>query len=63
MNRLEIIYTVNANMIKVLSQADKALIPDSCKHYLEEKDKSKQLYRQKKRTSGQQIGTASRRIA
>lgn len=48
MNRLEIIYTVIANMIKVLSQADTALIPDSCKHYLEENDKSKQLYRQKK---------------
>jgi hypothetical protein len=28
MNRLEIIYTVNANMIKVLSQADKVRISE-----------------------------------
>jgi len=48
MNRLELIYTVNANMIKVISQVDKALIPASCQHYLKEKDKSKQLYRLKK---------------
>jgi len=48
MNRLELIYTVNANMTKALLQTDKALIPASCQHYLEEKDKSKQLYRLKK---------------
>lgn len=48
MGRLEIIYTVNTNMVKVLSQTDTALLPASCQHYLEKKDKSNQLYRLKR---------------
>ncbi|MGV8149851.1 MAG: transposase [Alkaliphilus sp.] len=48
MSRLGIIYTVNSNMIKVLLQTNTALLPSSCQHYLEEKDKSNQLYRLKK---------------
>ncbi len=48
MSRLGIIYTVNTNIIKLLLQADTALLPASCQHYLEEKDKSNQLYRLKK---------------
>ncbi len=45
MNRLELIYTVNANMVK---QLDQYSIPPSCQHYLDKNDKNEQLYRLKK---------------
>lgn len=48
MGRLELIYTVNLNMVKVLAQEDASLIPESGKHYLEEKDKSAHIYKIKK---------------
>ncbi len=48
MNRLELIYTVNANMVKQLYQYDKECIPPSCQHYLDKSDKNDQLYRLKK---------------
>lgn len=48
MSRLGIIYAVNINMIKVILQTNATKLPASCQHYLEEKDKSNQLYRLKK---------------
>jgi hypothetical protein len=48
MNRLELIYTVNANMVKQLNQYNEASIPPSCQHYLDKSDKNEQLYRLKK---------------
>ena len=47
MGRLELIYTVNGNLVKMLRQAG-VPVPESCKHYLEEKDKADQIYRLKK---------------
>ncbi|MGI6097774.1 MAG: transposase [Dethiobacteria bacterium] len=45
MGRLELIYMVNLNMIKAMGKEDSSLIPESCSHYLEQKDKSKQIHR------------------
>jgi hypothetical protein len=48
MGRLELIYTVNANMVRVLKDEALKIIPESCAHYLQDKDKADQLYRLKK---------------
>ena len=48
MGRLELIYTVNLNMVKVLSEEDASLIPESCSHYLDSEDKTAQIYKIKK---------------
>jgi len=46
MGRLELIYTVNQAVVKMLSE-NKA-VPDALNHYLQEKDKSNHIYRLKK---------------
>lgn len=48
MGRLELIYTVNANMVYVLKDEAPDVIPESCMHYLQDKDKADQIYRLKK---------------
>ena len=48
MGRLELIYTVNRNVVKMLSDKAPASIPENCRHYLVEKDKANQIYRLKK---------------
>lgn len=48
MGRLELIYTVNAHMVKALAGLDEALVPKSCQHYQEKGDKNNQIYRLKK---------------
>ena len=48
MGRLELIYTVNNNMVKLLNEKSPGSIPETCRHYLEEKDKANQIYRLKK---------------
>jgi hypothetical protein len=48
MGRLELIYTVNCNVVKMLSDKAPASIPENCRHYLVEKDKANQIYRLKK---------------
>ena len=48
MGRLELIYTVNHNVVKLLKEHAEKQIPESCRHYLEEKDKANQIYRLKK---------------
>lgn len=48
MGRLELIYTVNGNMVEALKRQAYDLIPETCAHYLEDKDKANQIYRLKK---------------
>lgn len=48
MGRLELIYTTNANMVRLLAKQDEALIPESCRHYLDKQDKNDHIYRLKK---------------
>jgi len=48
MGRLELIYTVNANMVKVFLENAPDLLPECCSHYRQEKDKADQVYRLKK---------------
>lgn len=48
MGRLELIYTVNVNMMCVLKDEAPDVIPESCMHYLQDKDKADQIYRLKK---------------
>ncbi len=48
MGRLELIYTTNGNVAKQLAKLDETLIPESCRHYLEEHDKADHIYRLKK---------------
>lgn len=45
MGRLELIYTVNANMVKLFRAHDSSLLPPSFKHYGQEKDKADHVYR------------------
>ena len=48
MGRLELIYTTNANLVKKIAKVDENLIPEACRHYREENDKAKHIYRLKK---------------
>ena len=48
MGRLELIYTVNSNVVELLKEHAENKIPETCRHYLEEKDKPNQIYRLKK---------------
>jgi len=48
MGRLELIYTTNANLVKKIAKVDENLIPEACRHYREENDKVKHIYRLKK---------------
>lgn len=48
MGRLELIYTTNVNMVKQLAKLGEILIPESCRHYLEQQDKTDHIYRLKK---------------
>lgn len=48
MGRLELIYTVNDNVVALLTEHAETLIPETCRHYLLEKDKADQIYRLKK---------------
>ncbi len=50
--RLELIYTVNQNLVKML-QKEGVSVPSICEHYLEEKDKANQIYRLKKEEAPQ----------
>ncbi|HMA60394.1 MAG TPA: hypothetical protein VKN64_08890, partial [Halanaerobiales bacterium] len=45
MSRIELVYTVNANMIKKLKQLDKEAIPESCLSYLEKGHKKETVYK------------------
>ena len=55
MGRLELIYTVNLNMVKILSKNVPSSIPASCVHYLEEHDKNAYIYRAKKEEAPDKI--------
>jgi len=45
MSRIELVYTVNANLIKKLKQLDKEAIPESCLSYLEKGHKKETVYK------------------
>jgi len=45
MSRIELVYTVNANLIKKLKQLDKKAIPESCLNYLEKGYKKETIYK------------------
>lgn len=47
MGRLELVYTVNSNVVKALKKQDESLLPESCKHYLLKEDKNDHIYRTK----------------
>ncbi len=48
MGRLELIYTVNNNVVELLKEHAENQVPETCQHYLSEKDKANQIYRLKK---------------
>ena len=48
MGRLELIYTTNLNLVKEIYRVDENLVPQACRHYLEENDKAEHIYRLKK---------------
>lgn len=52
MGRLELIYTTNANMVKVIAKQEEALIPKSCRHYLNKQAKNDHIYRLTKEEVG-----------
>jgi len=45
MSRIELVYTVNANLIKKLKQLDKDSIPESCNGYLKKGHKKETIYK------------------
>ncbi len=48
MGRLELVYSVNQNMVKLLKEKAPDLIPLNLEHYCEKKDQANQIYRLKK---------------
>jgi len=47
MGRLELVYSVNANVVRALRKHEEDLVPDSCQHYLNSDDKNDHIYRTK----------------
>jgi hypothetical protein len=45
MGRMELFYTVNANVVKALNKHDENLLPETCQHYLRKDDKNDHIYR------------------
>jgi hypothetical protein len=45
LSRIELVYTVNANLIKKLNQLDKVSIPESCLSYLDKGHKNETIYK------------------
>ena len=51
LSRIELVYTVNANLIKKLNQLDKAVIPESCLSYLDKGHKNETIYKTRDKDS------------
>src|SRR6056297_400330 len=51
LSRIELVYTVNANLIKKLNQLDKVAIPDSCLSYLDKGHKNETIYKTRDKDS------------
>ncbi|MDO9574859.1 MAG: transposase [Candidatus Contubernalis sp.] len=45
LSRIELVYSVNAKFVKRLNQIDSAMIPETCKEYLEKGHKNETIYR------------------
>lgn len=45
LSRIELVYAVNAKVVKRLNQIDSAIIPEACKAYLESGHKNETIYR------------------
>ena len=45
LSRIELVYTVNANLIKKFNQLDKASLPENCLSYLEKGHKNETIYK------------------
>lgn len=45
LSRIELVYSVNANLVKVLSQLAKDIIPEDCQAYLEAGHKNETIYK------------------
>ena len=58
MTRLELVYTVVANCVKLLSKADKSLIPDDIKHYLKGDDYNRVIYYAKDEQLNDRLSTS-----
>jgi len=51
LSRIELVYTVNANLIKNLNQLDKAVIPENCLSYLDKGHKNETIYKTRDKDS------------
>ena len=58
MTRLELVYTVVANCIKLLNKTDESLIPDDMKHYLKDDDYNKVIYYAKDEQLNDRLGAS-----
>lgn len=58
MTRLELIYTVVANCIKLLGKTDESLIPDDMKHYLKDDDYNRVIYYARDEELNDRLGTS-----
>lgn len=51
LSRIELVYTVNANLIKKLNQLDEAAIPENCLSYLDKGHKNETIYKTRDKDS------------
>ncbi len=51
LSKIELVYTVNTNLIKKLNQLDKAAIPESCLSYLDKDHKNEIIYKTRDKES------------
>ncbi|RCW77915.1 transposase-like protein DUF772 [Halanaerobium sp. DL-01] len=51
LSRIELVYTVNANLIKKFNQLDNAAIPESCLSYLDKGHKNETIYKTRDKES------------
>ena len=58
MTRLELIYTVVANCVKLLNKTDSTLVPDDMKHYLKDEDYNKVIYYAKDEDLNERLATS-----
>ena len=56
LSRIELVYTVNANLIKKLNAIDKDSIPKSCLSYLEKGHKNETIYKTRDKDSESKLG-------
>lgn len=55
MSRIELVYTVNRNMIKVIEKYDESILPNEYKEYLKKSHKNDTIYRTKSVDAGSKL--------